>query len=101
MVAADGAARRLSWDAGSWPSEVFYRVYRTAGAGPDVDCPPTGAAARCSITMLLLARTRGTEYVDLSPPPGVTYRVGVGANWLDDPRAGDVAVISPGIEDVR
>jgi len=99
-VTARGEARRITWNRRSWPSDVFYRVYRTAGAGPDVDCPPTGGAAQCNVTMLLLGTTRSTEFLDLSPPAGVTYRVGVGANWVDDPRAGDVAVLSPPLEEM-
>jgi hypothetical protein len=99
-VTARGAARRISWTRRSWPSDVFYRVYRTAGDGSDVDCPPTGGAAQCTVTMLLLGTTRKTAFLDLSPPAGVTYRVGVGANWVDDPRAGDVAVLSPPLKDV-
>jgi hypothetical protein len=45
--------------------------------------------------MITLATTRDRAYVDSSPEPGVTYRVGVAANWLDDPEQGDVFVLSP------
>ena len=98
-VTATGVARSVSWNSRSWPASVFYRVYRTAGDGPDVDCPSTGGAAQCSVTMLLLGTTRSTRFVDRSPPPGVTYRIGVGANWVDDPSGGDVVVLSPAVKD--
>jgi hypothetical protein len=44
--------------------------------------------------MELLTTTRARSYVDGSPAPGVTYRVGVAANWVDDPSGGDVYAIS-------
>ena len=32
--------------------------------------------------------------IDKSPQPGSTYRVGIAANWIDDPSGGDVFVLS-------
>jgi hypothetical protein len=88
----DGAGQRLTWHT-SQPGSVFYRVYRTRGPGPDTACAGTGAA-RCILLMDQLTTTRSTTFVDPSPPRGATYRVGVGANWVDDPEGGDVYVIS-------
>ena len=45
--------------------------------------------------MITLATTRDREYVDSSPERGVTYRIGVAANWLDDPEQVDVFALSP------
>jgi hypothetical protein len=35
--------------------------------------------------------------VDPLAPPNATYRIGVGANWLDDPDEGDVFAFSPSV----
>ena len=44
--------------------------------------------------MTPLAATRGREYVDHPPPGRWTYRVGLTANWLNDPTLGDVLLLS-------
>ena len=98
-LAADGEARHITWSVHDWPANVFYRVFRTPAAGPDVDCPGGSGAARCSITMELLGTTRRPAFTDGSPPPGVTYRVAVAANAADDVQAGDVLVLSPPVLD--
>ena len=45
--------------------------------------------------MIVLATTREKSFVDRSPEPGVTYRIGVAANWVNDSEQGDVMLISP------
>ena len=89
-----GAAQHLSWEDATDRARPFYRVYRTAGPGPDVTCTRTGVD-QCKLEMILLGTTREQTFVDGSPEPGVTYRIGVAANWLDDTEEGDVMVISP------
>ena len=89
-----GAAQHLTWDDATSPTKTFYRVYRTEGAGPDVECIRRGAD-RCELNMIVLETTRRRSYVDRSPAPGVTYRIGVAANWVDDTAQGDVMLISP------
>ncbi len=98
-LAADGAARRITWTTRTWPADVFYRVYRTPAAGPDVDCPDGTGAAHCVVTMELVGTTRTSTFTDRSPPPGATYRVGVAANAADDEAGGDVLVLSPPVRD--
>jgi hypothetical protein len=44
--------------------------------------------------MDVIATTREPRWRDGSPPPNVRYRIGVAANWLDDPDEGDVATLS-------
>ena len=91
-----GAAQKVTWTTGSWRGDVFYRVYRTDGAGDDVQCAlSSGRAWSCYLRTKPIAATREKEFVDESPPAGVTYRIGVGTNWLDDPALGDVFAISP------
>jgi hypothetical protein len=38
--------------------------------------------------------TKTTSFVDHPGPGTWTYRIGVSANWLDDPKLGDVYVVS-------
>jgi hypothetical protein len=95
-----GAAQRLTWTDTTSRARTFYRVYRTQGAGPDTTCARWGVD-KCELNMILLGTTRAHSFVDRSPQPGVTYRIGVGANWLDDPTQGDVFVLSPPVRAAR
>jgi hypothetical protein len=91
---ADGV--RVSWeDDEDWRGDVFYRVYRHDAPGTDTLCT-TGynVAIFCYLRALPIGVTRENEYLDASPPPGATYRIGVGTNWLDDPAFGDVFTFS-------
>lgn len=97
-IEKQGESRIVSWDRGDWPSDVFFQLYRTEGAGDDVECSAAGAA-KCVLQMLVLGTTRSTSLVDGSPPPGVTYRLGVATNWLDDANRGDVFAIGPPARD--
>jgi hypothetical protein len=93
---ADGGAAILSWKARSpRPAPVFYRILRTKSR-TDVFCAgrPHSAADECRLYPELPGVTRGTTFVD---HPGVgtwTYRIGVSANWLNDPALGDITVVS-------
>jgi hypothetical protein len=90
------AGRRLTWTAPSLRTNVFYRVYRKDPSLNEEECDPRpSGAAYCFVRAVPIHTTRETEFVDASPPAGATYRIGVGANWLDDPTAGDVFVFSP------
>jgi hypothetical protein len=92
----EGNSQRLIWTLQPYRADVFYRVYRTPGRQPDTECvTPKDAAAYCRLQMIRLGTTRKTTFVDGSPPRGVTYRVGVGTNYANDPEAGDVFVLSP------
>jgi len=85
---------RLTWVDPVRRANVFYRVYRAAGE--DVECENTDGhpAQSCYVRGGPIAVTRATEYVDAEPPPGATYRIGVGTNWVDDPAFGDVFAFS-------
>jgi hypothetical protein len=90
----EGAAQRLSWRVPTDKARLFYHVYRTEQPGDsDTFCFETGAT-QCKLAMTELARVRGTTFVDESPAPGLTYRIGVAANWEDDPEQGDVFLLS-------
>lgn len=91
-----GEAQVLTWTDETRHARTFYRVFRTQGPTTDVECERTGAD-RCELRMIELGTTRQQRWVDRSPEPGVRYRVGVAANWLDDPEQGDVVLVSAAV----
>ena len=76
--------------------KVFYRVLREKGPVA-VNCAgtPANAANDCRLYMDQKAATRTTSTVDHPGTGTWTYRIGVAANWLDDPSLGDIYVVSP------
>jgi hypothetical protein len=94
-----GSATRVTWsDRTNWRGNVFYRVYRHDGPEPDTACYLSGDVAwYCYVNGAPIATTRATTFVDPSAPPNASYRIGVGANWLDDPDEGDVFAFSPSV----
>ncbi len=84
----------LVWSAPAWRAGVSYRVMRTRGDGPDTTCTTAGVTS-CLLDMETLTETRGQRYVDGSPPPGVTYRIGVTADYRNSPAGGDMFAVSP------
>src|SRR5262249_54422959 len=100
----------VAWDDRA-PAGVraFYRVFRsrpvvrapdpTLPPGPDgIRCltPPTGylKAFDCRLEMKVVGVTRAHSLVDRPPPGAWVYRVGLAANWRDDPSGGDVMLLS-------
>jgi hypothetical protein len=119
MVPADGTLRVevrrrgkrtvVSWNRPTSAGvRIFYRVYRSPAQlpAPDPTLPPgrdgircldvhaTGAAD-CRLEMRLLGVTRGRVFVDRAAKWSSIYRVGLAANWRDDPTVGDVMLLSP------
>nr|MBA2742486.1 hypothetical protein [Actinomycetota bacterium] len=94
-----GSGQELTWTTGGpWRADVSYRVYRTAGPGPDVECEGSdGARAQyCYVRSAPIATTREPRFVDTAPlAGGATYRIGIATNWADDPAQGDVFALSP------
>jgi hypothetical protein len=105
-VAADG--ENIDWKPPSTgPARVFYKVFRAPALAPAPDptlppgkegircLPDDGGAADCRLEMQVIGVTRGHHWHDPDTPRGRwTYRIGVNANWIDDPTAGDVLFIS-------
>ena len=89
-----GEAVVLTWSAPAWRAGVSYRVLRTPGDGPDTTCTTAGVTS-CTLAMETLAQTRALRYVDGSPPVGVTYRIGVVADYRDPVTGGDMFAVSP------
>jgi hypothetical protein len=101
---ADAATRsvRLSWDSqNSLGGRVIYRVWRMRRDG--LRCPTTRGAASCTLQYREVGATREPVYEDSAAARGRwVYRIGVMANWLDDPGYGDVYFVSkPLVVDVR
>jgi hypothetical protein len=96
-AATEGNAVRLSWNP-TTGSSVFYRVLRWNTATPGgVACAGTPGAASddCELFMTVAATTKTPSVVDHPGPGRWEYRIGVAANWLNDPTLGDVYVVSP------
>jgi hypothetical protein len=90
----EGGAVRLRWnDAAEGSSRVFYRVLR-APRSSDVHCRTTTGVTNCFFAGRPLATTRATATTDRPGTGTFTYRIGVAANWLDDPRMGDIFLVS-------
>jgi hypothetical protein len=95
----DGGRVVLRWTI-SQPlgTRVFYRVWRTDAPDGGAACTAVANGADdCELTMTDLGARRAGRFVD-SPGPGRwTYRLGLAANWLDDPTYGDVYSVGPPI----
>jgi hypothetical protein len=90
-----GKTVRLRWNGSAEGStRVFYRVLR-APSPLEVICRSSGGAANCFFTGRRALTTRATSAVDRPGRGTWAYRVGVGANWIDDPKMGDVFKVSP------
>ena len=92
-----GGAVHLRWHGGNaHTGSAFYRVLRTGGTNGGVACAGrrNGSSDNCTLFMNTVGTTRATSFVDKRGPGRWTYRIGVSANWLDDPTLGDVYVVS-------
>jgi hypothetical protein len=93
---ANGSVR-LTWR-GMKPgtARAFYHVLRAKGANPDVFCAGrlNGSSDNCVLVTRSVATTRGTTFTDHPGPGRWIYRIGVAANWVDDPKLGDIYVVT-------
>jgi hypothetical protein len=94
----EGNVVHLEWrarPAGS--TSLFYRVLRAKGGGSGATCAGRlrNASDNCLLYMEDVTTVREPSFADR---PGVgtwSYRIGVAANWVNDPTLGDVYVVSP------
>ncbi len=96
VESVDGG-RSITWSDPISRADVYYRVYRSEGP-EDVQCALSASSAwSCYLRATPIATTQDREYVDTAAPDDgdVSYRIGIGTNWLDDPTLGDVFVFSP------
>jgi hypothetical protein len=90
-------AVRLTWrPRPSVGGSVFYRVLRVQGAGGGASCPGRlrNAPDACQLYMNEVGTSRATTFTDRPGRGTWTYRIGVAANWLNDPTLGDIYVVS-------
>jgi len=78
-------------------ASVFYRVLRARGAGGGAACAGRlrNSSDNCQLYMDDLGSVRVRSFDDRPGPGSWSYRIGVAANWLNDPSLGDVYVVSP------
>ena len=87
----------LTWrDRAAGTAAGFYRILRTSGSNGGVACAGrrNGSSDNCVLYVDSVGTTKGTSFVDHPGRGTWTYRVGIAANWLDDPTLGDVYVVS-------
>lgn len=89
-----GDAVILRWDAPATAgSRVFYKLLRAQGTA-DVTCGRDRGAVECAVSGTVVRVTRGRQTADRPGRGTWTYRLGVGANYLDDPALGDIFLVS-------
>ncbi len=98
QAATKGGAVRLSWRPQSpTGSSVFYQVLRANTSGGGVFCAGKSAPASddCELSTDVVTKTEVPDVVDHPGSGSWEYRIGIAANWLNDPNLGDVYVVSP------
>ena len=95
-VNVSGGAVRLSWSpVRSRDGTTSYTIFRRSGPA-DVACGPIrNAPDLCTLYADRVGTTRATQFVDHPGKGTWSYRIGMTANWLNDPTAGDVYLFSP------
>ena len=97
QAVAENGAVRLSWHALSpGTARTFYHVLRSNEPNGSLFCGGRvgNAADNCVLAAPSIATTHGTTFTDHPGPGTWTYRIGVAANWLDDPTLGDIYVVT-------
>ena len=94
-VDVSGGSVRLHWQiVKSSAGATTYTIFRRPG-NADVICGPArNAPDLCTLYADRVGTTATTAFVDHPPKGTWTYRIGMTANWLDDPNAGDVYLFS-------
>jgi hypothetical protein len=75
-------------------SRVFYKLFRSPAATDTVCFNHDPGADTCTLVSVPRLVLRKTETGDRPGRGTWTYRVGVAANWVDDPDKGDVFLLS-------
>jgi hypothetical protein len=92
----DGTVR-LTWhNRSARTASAFYRILRSNHPGSTACAGRLrNSADDCRLYMdLVPTATRSTSYVERPGPGNWTYRIGVAANWVNDPTLGDIYVVS-------
>jgi hypothetical protein len=97
QATVSGGIVQLSWrNAKPGPAAGFYHVLRSNYPGGDVHCAArlNGSADNCALYTESVATPRATSFTDRPAAGTWTYRIGIAANWVDDPKLGDIYVVS-------
>jgi Dolichyl-phosphate-mannose-protein mannosyltransferase len=97
QASAHGNTVRLTWrDTSPSTATSFFRVLRTKNSSTGVACAGrlNGSSDNCELFMDTVSTTRATTVTDHPGPGTWTYRIGISANWVNDPTLGDVYVVS-------
>jgi hypothetical protein len=80
----------------SGTASLFYRVLRTGDAGGGLGCAGRlrNSSDNCQLYMDEVGSVRAPSFDDRPGPGSWTYRIGVAANWLNNPSLGDVYLVS-------
>jgi hypothetical protein len=76
---------------------IFYRVLRVKGPGDGVGCAGRvrNSSDNCQLYVDEVASVRAPSFEDRPGSGSWTYRIGIAANWLNDPSLGDIYTVSP------
>jgi hypothetical protein len=106
---ARGPQVTLRWRPPGGSAKTYYRIFRLKSYQPDFETaanPPIVQGLRClperrahgardcEVLMELRGITRSTTFTERAPPGVWSYRVGMSANWRNDPTLGDVLLLS-------
>ncbi len=97
VARTEGGVVHLEWRPGpASDAAVFYRVLRARGAGGGAACAGRlrNSSDNCQLYMDDLGSVRVRSFDDRPASGSWSYRIGVAANWLNDPSLGDVYVVS-------
>jgi hypothetical protein len=93
----DGGRVQLRWrDRQVAGTAVFYRIWRSSAPDGGATCTPVpGGTDDCELSMEDAGAHTGGRFVDRPTRGRWTYRLGLAANWLNDPAFGDVYTVGP------
>jgi hypothetical protein len=96
-ASVSGDSVQLTWHGlKPGPARAFYHVLRTNAPNREVGCGGrvNNSADNCVLYTQSIATTGATTFTDHPGRGTWRYRIGVAANWLDDPTLGDVYVVT-------
>jgi len=96
-ASVSGDSVQLTWHSlKPGAARAFYHVLRADTPNGDVGCAGrlNGSSDNCVLSTSSIVTTRATTFTDHPGPGTWTYRIGVAANWLNDPALGDIYVVT-------
>jgi hypothetical protein len=99
VARVDDGRVQLTWqDRQPDGTAVFYRIWRSSAPNGGTTCTAVpGGTDDCELSMEDIGAHTGGRFVDRPARGRWTYRLGLAANWLNDPAYGDVYTVGPPI----